>query len=123
LYCTQQQRYSRCLTEGQSSINQAPITGESIPVEKKVGDPVFAGSINEKGSFEFSVTANMGNTTLAKIIKSVQAAQGERAPTQRFVDKFARYYTPAIVVLAVLIAVIPPVIFEPSLHRGYIKPL
>jgi Cd2+/Zn2+-exporting ATPase len=100
------------ITSGQSSVNQAPITGESMPVEKKVGDTVFAGTINERGSFEIEVTANKGNTTLALIIRSVQAAQGERAPTQRFVDKFALYYTPAVVVLAVLIAIVPPLAFS-----------
>jgi Cd2+/Zn2+-exporting ATPase len=99
------------IISGQSTVNQAPITGESMPVEKKVGDAVFAGTINERGIFEFKVTANKGNTTLARIIRSVQAAQGERAPTQRFVDEFARYYTPSIVVLAVLIAVVPPLVF------------
>ena len=99
------------LTAGQSSVNQAPITGESIPVEKKMGDAVFAGSVNERGTFEFEVTANQGNTTLARIIRSVQQAQGERAPTQRFVDQFARFYTPAVVVLAVLTAAMPPLVF------------
>lgn len=99
------------IISGQSSVNQAPITGESMPVEKKAGDAVFAGTINERGAFEFTVTANKGNTTLARIIRSVQAAQSERAPTQRFVDEFARYYTPTIVVLAILIAIVPPLFF------------
>lgn len=112
------------ITSGQSSVNQAPITGESMPVEKKVGDAVFAGTINERGAFEFQVTANKGNTTLARIIRSVQAAQGERAPTQRFVDQFALYYTPTIVALAVLIAVVPPLFlgaeFIPWLYRALV---
>ncbi len=99
------------LTSGTSSVNQAPITGESIPVEKRAGDAVFAGTINEKGSFEFEVTANRGNTTLARIVRSVQEAQGQRAPTQRFVDRFARYYTPAVVLFALLVAVLPPLAF------------
>lgn len=99
------------ITEGSSSVNQAPITGESMPVEKKPGDAVFAGTINERGSFEFEVTANKGNTTLARIVRSVQEAQSERAPTQRFVDQFSRYYTPAIVVIAILLAAIPPLFF------------
>lgn len=99
------------ITSGQSTVNQAPITGESMPVEKKTGDAVFAGTINERGTFEFKITANKGNTTLSRIIRAVQAAQGERAPTQRFVDQFARYYTPAIVGLAVLIAAVPPMFF------------
>jgi Cd2+/Zn2+-exporting ATPase len=112
------------ITSGQSNVNQAPITGESMPVEKKEGDAVFAGTINERGSFEFQVTANKGNTTLARIIRTVQAAQGERAPTQRFVDEFARYYTPAIVILAILIAAVPPLFFAaefiPWLYRALI---
>lgn len=112
------------ITQGQSSINQAPITGESMPVEKKPGDPVFAGTINELGSFEFTVTANKGNTTLARIIRSVQVAQSERAPTQRFVDQFARYYTPTIFVCAILLAVAPPLLmsmaFMPWLYKALV---
>lgn len=96
---------------GSSFVNQAPITGESIPVSKAVGDQVFAGTINEKGSFDFEVTANSGHTTLARIIRAVQQAQGQKAPTQRFVDQFARYYTPIVVLLAILIAAIPPLFF------------
>ena len=75
--------------EGRSTVNQAPITGESLPVEKIEGDPVFAGTINESGSFEFRVTAAANASTLARIIHAVEAAQGSRAPTQRFVDRFA----------------------------------
>ncbi|MCW5940326.1 MAG: heavy metal translocating P-type ATPase, partial [Fimbriimonadaceae bacterium] len=88
----------------------APITGESIPVAKAAGDQVFAGTINEKGSFDFEVTANTGQTTLARIIRAVQQAQSQKAPTQRFVDQFARYYTPLVVVLAILITVVPPLL-------------
>lgn len=97
--------------EGQSSVNQAPITGESIPVEKKLGDTVFAGTVNERGTFDFEVTGSHGNTTLDRIVRAVQEAQGQRAPTQRFVDQFAQYYTPAVVVVAVLVAAIPPLFF------------
>lgn len=97
--------------EGSSSVYQAPITGESIPVAKSAGDQVFAGTINEKGSFDFEVTANTGQTTLARIIRAVQQAQSQKAPTQRFVDTFARYYTPLVVVLAILIAAVSPLLF------------
>ncbi|MBY0242354.1 MAG: heavy metal translocating P-type ATPase [Burkholderiaceae bacterium] len=93
---------------GQSAINQAPITGESLPVDKTVGDAVFAGTINESGSFEYRVTALANNSTLARIIHAVESAQGSRAPTQRFVDQFARIYSPAVFVVAVLMAVVPP---------------
>jgi Cd2+/Zn2+-exporting ATPase len=82
--------------EGRSAVNQAPITGESLPVEKSPGDSVFAGTINESGSFEYRVTALASNSTLARIIHAVEAAQGSRAPTQRFVDQFARWYTPVV---------------------------
>lgn len=97
--------------EGQSSVNQAPITGESIPVEKMPGDAVFAGTINERGTFDFEVTGSRGNTTLDRIVRAVQEAQGQRAPTQRFIDKFAQYYTPAVVLIAVLVAALPPLLF------------
>ena len=96
---------------GASSVNQAPITGESIPLEKLPGDTVFAGTVNERGVIEFRVTAIKGDTTLAHIVRSVQEAQGQRAPTQRFVDQFARYYTPTVVAVAVLIATVPPMFF------------
>lgn len=96
---------------GQSTVDQAPITGESVPVEKKLGDKVFAGTINHDGVLEFKVTGNRGNTTLDRIIRTVQEAQASRAPTQRFVDGFARVYTPLVVVLAILVAGLPPLLF------------
>ncbi|HAT1844387.1 heavy metal translocating P-type ATPase [Legionella pneumophila] len=95
---------------GQSTVNQAPITGESMPVVKQVGDEVFAGSLNEHGAFEVKVTKASGDTLLAKIGKAIEQAQAERAPTQRFVDQFAKYYTPIMVLIAVLIALIPPLV-------------
>lgn len=99
------------VSSGESTVDQAPITGESVPVEKKPGDKVFAGTINHEGVLEFRVTANRGSTTLDRIIKTVQEAQASRAPTQRFVDAFARVYTPIVVLLAVLMAGIPPLLF------------
>jgi Cd2+/Zn2+-exporting ATPase len=96
---------------GSSTVNQAPITGESLPVEKSERDLVFAGTINESGSFDYRVTALANNTTLARIIHAVEAAQGSRAPTQRFVDQFARVYTPAVFAVALATALIPPLAF------------
>lgn len=96
------------LVQGQSAINQAAITGESMPVEKTVGDSVFAGTLNESGSFEFEVTAAATDSTLARIIHAVEDAQGTRAPMQRFVDQFARYYTPVVFLTALLVALVPP---------------
>jgi len=97
---------------GSSAVNQAPITGESVPVEKAVDDQVFAGTINENGILEFKTTGGKDQTTIARIIRSVQEAQGQRAPTQRFVDSFAKIYTPIVVVLAVLVAVVPWLAFQ-----------
>ncbi|PSS50181.1 heavy metal translocating P-type ATPase [Pseudomonas sp. BBP2017] len=96
------------VVSGQSSIDQAPITGESLPVEKGPGDKIFAGTINQAGSLQYRVTAAAGQSTLARIIKAVEEAQGARAPTQRFVDQFSRIYTPAVFVFALAVAVIPP---------------
>lgn len=96
------------IIQGSSSVNQAPITGESIPVEKIVGDAVFAGSVNEVGMLEVRVTAAHNDSTVARIIRAVEEAQGSRAPTQRFVDQFARVYTPVVFVLALLVALVPP---------------
>ena len=94
--------------DGRSLVDQSPITGESMPVEKQAGDTVYAGTLNTSGSFEFRVTAAATDTTLARIIHAVEEAQGSRAPMQRFVDTFARYYTPAVFLVALLAALVPP---------------
>ncbi|TBN44834.1 heavy metal translocating P-type ATPase [Pseudomonas sp. BGI-2] len=96
------------VVSGSSTIDQAPITGESLPIEKTVGDKVFAGTINQAGSLEYTVTAAANNSTLARIIHAVEQAQGARAPTQRFVDQFSKIYTPAVFIFALAVAVIPP---------------
>ncbi|WP_301173508.1 heavy metal translocating P-type ATPase [Brevibacillus nitrificans] len=96
------------ILSGTSSINQAPITGESIPVDKLPGDTVFAGSVNESGSLEVKVTRLVEDTAIAKIIHLVEEAQEKKAPTQAFVDKFAAWYTPIVLVLALLVIVFPP---------------
>lgn len=98
------------IVRGRSSVDQAPITGESLPVDKAEGDPVFAGTINQSGSFEYRVTAAASHSTLARIIHAVEQAQGARAPMQRFVDQFARVYTPAVFAIALAVAVLPPLL-------------
>ena len=96
------------VVSGESDVNQAPITGESLPVDKRQGDDVFAGSINGHGALEFVTTSVRRDTTLARIIHMVEAAQAERAPAQTFVDRFARLYTPAVMALAAVVALVPP---------------
>lgn len=95
------------VSAGSSSINQAPITGESLPVEKKAGDKVFAGTINGEGSLEATVTGRADETTLASMIRMIEDAQSQKAPSERFVDTFAKYYTPVIIILAILVCVVP----------------
>lgn len=99
------------VVNGFSDINQAPITGESLPLNKTIGDTVYAGTINLNGAFEYRVTATSANTTLARIIHRVEKAQNAKAPTQRFIDRFARIYTPLVLLFALLIALVPPLLF------------
>ena len=96
---------------GSSAVDQAPITGESIPVDKSPGEEVFAGTINQQGVLEVKVSKRSQDSMLARIIRLVEEAQARKAPTQQFVEKFSRYYTPAMVTFAVLVAVIPPLLF------------
>jgi Cd2+/Zn2+-exporting ATPase len=95
--------------QGRAALNQAPITGESLPVDKQAGDALYAGSIVTDGVVETEVTATAGHSTLARIAAAIQEAQSQRAPTQRFVDTFARYYTPIVVALALGVATLGPV--------------
>ncbi|MBK9969992.1 MAG: heavy metal translocating P-type ATPase [Acidimicrobiaceae bacterium] len=111
------------VTSGASSVNQAPITGESIPVSKAVGDPVFAGTINERGTLEITVTAAKGEGTLDRIARSIQEAQADKAPAQRFVDRFAAIYTPAVFAMAIIVAVVPVVTGHGSFHDWFYRAL
>jgi Zn2+/Cd2+-exporting ATPase len=107
---------------GASAVNQAAITGESIPADKTLGDPVYAGTLNGHGALEVEVTRRVEDTTLARIIHLVEEAQAQRAPSQQFVDRFARIYTPAVFALAVGLMTLPPLFFaqpwEAWIYRG-----
>jgi Cd2+/Zn2+-exporting ATPase len=111
------------VVSGFSSVNQAPITGESIPVEKQLGDEVYAGTINERGALDIEVTKLAKDNTLSRIIDMVEEAQGQRAPSQQFVDKFAKYYTPAVIAGAVLVATMPTLIFGQPFEKWFYEAL
>jgi Zn2+/Cd2+-exporting ATPase len=111
------------ITKGRASINQAPITGESVPVEKREDDEVFAGTIDEDGSIEFQVTKPASDTTIARIIRMVEEAQSRRARSEQWVEKFARYYTPAMILMAVAIAVAPPLLSGGGWARWFYQSL
>ena len=95
------------VVSGSSDVNQAPVTGESIPVDRQPGEDVFAGSINGRGALEIEATRAGNDTTLARIAALIDRAQAERAPTQRFVDRFASRYTPAVLAVAAVVAIVP----------------
>jgi Cd2+/Zn2+-exporting ATPase len=108
---------------GSSFVNQAPITGESVPVEKRPGDEVFAGTINYDGYLEITVTKRAKDTTLARIIHLVEEAEAQKAPSERFVDRFARYYTPGVVLVALLIATVPAIFFGAAFSEWFSRAL
>ena len=111
------------LNAGQSSVDQSSVTGESLPVEKLVGDQVFAGTLNTTGSFIFRVTSVESQSTIARIIRVVEEAQASRAPMQRFVDRFAAKYTPAVFYLAIAVAVLSPVFFDVTVFNAIYRAL
>ncbi|WP_255198747.1 heavy metal translocating P-type ATPase [Halorarius litoreus] len=99
------------VVNGSSAVNQAPVTGESVPVDKTTGDTVYAGTINEEGYLEVQVTAKAGDDTLSRVTELVEAAQADETEREQFVERFAGYYTPIVVGFAVLVAVVPPLLF------------
>ncbi len=112
------------LVSGASALNQAPVTGESMPVEKTPGDELFAGSINGSGAFEYRVTRAVADSTINRIVQLVEQAAGNRSSSERFVDRFAGIYTPIVVAIAVLVAIVPPLFFAAGwvdwLHRALV---
>lgn len=111
------------ITTGETTVNQAPITGESMPVTKTAGDEVFAGTINEDGAVEFATTKPAQDTTLAHIIKMVGDAQSRRSPSEQWVETFARYYTPAVMILAVLVMAVPPLLLDGAWSKWFYEGL
>ena len=95
------------VADGSSSVDQAPITGESVPVDKQPGDGVFAGTLNTTGALVIRVTRAAADSTLSRVTALVEEAQGSRAPAERFIDRFARIYTPLVFVAALLVATVP----------------
>jgi Cd2+/Zn2+-exporting ATPase len=108
---------------GHSSVDQSPITGESMPVSKKVGDQVFSGTINQEGRLEVETQKEAKDSTLAKIVELVESAEDEKAETERFIDRFAKYYTPVIVIFAFCVATIPALLFQQSFEDWFYKAL
>jgi Zn2+/Cd2+-exporting ATPase len=108
---------------GDSYVNQAPVTGESLPIEKTAGDDVFAGTINGRGALDVVVTRLRRDSTLARIIHLVERAQAQRAPSQAFVDRFARVYTPVVLALAVVVALAPPIFLSASWSTWFYRSL
>jgi len=108
---------------GISTVNQAPITGESVPVTKQIGDEVYAGTINNEGFLEIRVTKRSDETMLSKIVKLVEEAQMMKSPTEKFIDKFSKYYTPSVIFLALCVATIPTFLFSLPLNEWLYKAL
>ncbi|ULJ72150.1 heavy metal translocating P-type ATPase [Rhizobium gallicum] len=100
------------IVSGESAIDEAPVTGESVPVRKGTDDTVFAGTVNGDAALRIKVTAASADNTIARVIKLVEEAQESKAPTERFIDRFSRYYTPGVVAAAALVAIIPPLLFD-----------
>ncbi len=98
------------IVSGESAIDESPVTGESVPVRKAADDAVFAGTVNADGALRVRVTAASADNTIARVVKLVEEAQESKAPTERFIDRFSRYYTPCVVVVAALVAILPPLL-------------
>lgn len=111
------------IVEGQSAIDESPVTGESVPWTKQVGDPVFAGAINSDSVLKIRVTATATDNTIARVVRLVEEAQESKAPTARFIDKFSTYYTPGVLVVGALVAIVPPLLFGQSWSEWVYKGL
>ncbi len=111
------------IVEGQGAIDESPVTGESVPKAKQVGDHVFAGTINTDAVLKIRVTASAADNTIARVVRLVEEAQENKAPTARFIDKFSTYYTPGVLVVGALVAILPPLLFGQSWSEWVYKGL
>jgi Cd2+/Zn2+-exporting ATPase len=111
------------IVSGESAIDEAPVTGESMPQRKRIDDVVFAGTINGDAALRIRVTAAASDNTIARVVKLVEEAQESKAPTERFIDRFSRYYTPCVVVVAALVAIVPPLLFDAAWNEWVYKGL
>jgi len=111
------------ILDGASTVNQAPLTGESLPVEKKVGDTVFAGTVNETGVLKITVSALFSESKVSKVIRMIEEAQEAKAPSEKFVDRFAKIYTPAVFIAAILAFIIPPLVFSQDWNIWFYRAL
>ncbi|WP_246689572.1 heavy metal translocating P-type ATPase [Methylobacterium sp. WL116] len=111
------------VSEGTGEVDEAPVTGESVPKRKSVDDPVFAGTINGGSVLRVRVTAAARDNTIARVVRLVEETQDAKAPTERFIDRFSRYYTPAVVAVAVLVATVPPLLLGGQWHEWIYKGL
>ncbi len=111
------------IVSGDSAINEAPVTGESVPVQKNAGDSVFAGTVNGDAVLRVRVTAAAADNTITRVVKLVEEAQESKAPTERFIDRFSKYYTPGVVAVAALVALMPPLLWGASWDEWIYKGL
>lgn len=111
------------IIEGSGELDEAPVTGESVPKRKSVGEPVFAGTINVDGVLRIRVTATASDNTIARVVRLVEEAQEAKSPTERFIDRFSKFYTPGVLVLGALVAVIPPLMFGGTWNEWIYKGL
>lgn len=111
------------IIDGESAVNQSPITGESVPVDKTSGDEVYAGTINEEGYLEVRVSATAADNTIARIVDLVEDAQREKTDHERFVDRFASYYTPVVVTAAIALVFVQPLVFDATWRTGFVQGL
>ena len=111
------------IVEGSSAVNQAPVTGESRFIAKEIGDGVFAGTINENGVLTIEVTKAFEDTKIARMMKLIEEAQSQKAPSERFVDRFSKIYTPVVFVLAILVALLPPLLFGQQFDLWFYRAL